>query len=50
MSLSRYYKQTTLIPSALIIFDYIVFVIYDLTIGPGKTYGSEWLTAESVDI
>lgn len=45
----RYYKRAVLIPSAIIISGYLLFTIYDLVIGPGKDYKSEWLTAGAVD-
>ena len=45
----RYYKRAVLIPSAIIILGYILYTIYDLTIGPGKDYKSEWFTAGSID-
>lgn len=45
----HYYKRAVLYPSALIILGYILYTIYDLTIGPGKDYKSEWFTAGSID-
>ncbi len=48
--LAAYYKRAVLLPSAIIILGYILFCVYDLVIGPGKNYKSEWLTADSVDI
>jgi|SRR5882724_8083593 len=50
MTLDKYFKQVALIPSGIIILGYIIFIVYDLTIGPGKDYKSEWLTADSTDI
>ncbi|GGA94438.1 hypothetical protein [Puia dinghuensis] len=50
MNLNKYYRQAALIPSLLIIAGFILFTIYDLFIGAGKDYKSEWLNADSVDI
>jgi hypothetical protein len=50
MLLSRYYKKAVLLPSGIIILGCILYSVYDLTIGPGKNYKSEWLTADSVDM
>lgn len=49
MTPARYYKRAVLLPSAIVIVGYILFMIYDLSIGPGKDYKSEWLTADAVD-
>ena len=50
MNLYSYYKKAAFIPSLLIIAGFILFTIYDLFIGAGKDYKSEWLNADSVDI
>jgi hypothetical protein len=50
MSLNRYYKRAVLLPSGIVIFGFILYSVYDLAIGPGKNYKSEWLTADSIDI
>ena len=49
MNHTRYYIRAALLPSGIIILGTILYSIYDLSIGPGKTYKSEWLTAESVE-
>ena len=50
MTPTRYYKRAVFLPSAIIISGYILYMLYDLSIGPGKDYKSEWLTAGSIDV
>ncbi len=50
MPLVRYYKRAVLLPSVILISGNILYMIYDLSIGPGKDYKSEWLTADSIDV
>ena len=46
----KYYKWAALIPSVVTIVGYIIYSIYDLTLGPGAHYKSEWVTAESMQV
>ena len=50
MLLTRYYRRAALLPSGILILGSIIYSICDLTIGPGKHYKSEWLTADSMDL
>src|ERR1700744_4895956 len=50
MSLYRYYKRAVLLPSGIVILGFILYVVYDLSIGPGKDYKSEWFTADEIDL
>lgn len=50
MQLIRYYKRAVALPSGIIILGYILYTIYDLTIGPSKDYESEWLNPDAADV
>jgi hypothetical protein len=48
MTMRKYYLYATFLPFGIILPGYILYILYDGTIGPGKDYKSEWLTAGSV--
>jgi len=50
MPLEKYYKRAVFLPSGIVIVAAILYMVYDLSLGPGKNYKSEWMTADSMDL